>query len=142
MNTIPAAAQARASRAFSDRNPYPGCTASAPAATAAPHHRVHVQVAGGRGGPGPIRITWSASRAGSDPASASDTVSTVSMPSRRQVRITRTAISPRLATSTRRSTRRPLTPPPPHDAITARSAALAGRAAKIVDVWAHSGVPK
>ena len=31
----PAPAQARASRAFSDRNPYPGCTASAPAATAA-----------------------------------------------------------------------------------------------------------
>ena len=34
-------------------------------------------------------MTLSASRAGSDPASASETVSTVSMPSRRQVRITR-----------------------------------------------------
>jgi hypothetical protein len=31
----PAAAQARANPAFSDRNPYPGCTASAPVAAAA-----------------------------------------------------------------------------------------------------------
>ncbi len=35
MNTRPAAAQARANRAFSARNPYPGCTASAPAEAAA-----------------------------------------------------------------------------------------------------------
>jgi hypothetical protein len=35
MNTMPAATQARAKRAFSDRNPYPGCMASAPTATAA-----------------------------------------------------------------------------------------------------------
>ncbi len=41
-----------------------------------------------------------------------DTVSTVSMPSRRQVRMTRAAISPRLATSTRRNPCRPLTPRP------------------------------
>ena len=54
-------------------------------------------------------MTASAIRAGRDPASASDTVSTVSMPSRRQVPITRTAISPRLATSTRRNPRGPLT---------------------------------
>ncbi len=35
MNTIPAASQARASRGFSARNPYPGWIASAPAAPAA-----------------------------------------------------------------------------------------------------------
>ena len=44
----------------------------------------------------------SARRAGTESASSAATVSTVSMPSRRQVRMTRTAISPRLAISTRR----------------------------------------
>ncbi len=34
-NTSPASAQARANAAFSERNPYPGCTASAPALRAA-----------------------------------------------------------------------------------------------------------
>jgi hypothetical protein len=33
--TRPASAQASAKRAFSDRNPYPGCTASAPLRRAA-----------------------------------------------------------------------------------------------------------
>ena len=102
MNTTPASAQARARRGFSDRKPYPGWTASAPAASAARDDRGHVQVARRRGG-GPILMVASASLAGSDPASASETVSTVSMPSRRQVRITRTAISPRLATRIRRN---------------------------------------
>ena len=50
MNTMPAAAQARASRAFSDRNPYPGWTASAPRRDRRADDRVDVQVAGGRGG--------------------------------------------------------------------------------------------
>jgi hypothetical protein len=49
-----------------------------------------------------MRIVWSASLAGTASASASETASTASMPRRWQVRITRTAISPRLATSTRR----------------------------------------
>jgi hypothetical protein len=35
MNTSPASSQARANEAFSDRNPYPGCTASAPVFRAA-----------------------------------------------------------------------------------------------------------
>ena len=53
-------------------------------------------------------MVLSARRAGTESASASATVSTVSMPSRRQVRMTRTAISPRLAISTcRRITGRP-----------------------------------
>ena len=35
MKTIPARSRARANSAFSERNPYPGCTASAPVAWAA-----------------------------------------------------------------------------------------------------------
>ena len=49
-----------------------------------------------------VRIVASASRAGTEPVSSSGTASTVSMPSARQVRVIRTAISPRLATRTRR----------------------------------------
>ena len=49
-----------------------------------------------------MQIAGRPARAGSESRSASDTTSTVSMPSCRQVRITRSAISPRLAIRTRR----------------------------------------
>ena len=45
MNTIPASASAAAKSWFSERKPYPGCTASAPDATAAANHLVDVEVA-------------------------------------------------------------------------------------------------
>ena len=58
-----------------------------------------------RPAPGPSSTASSASRTCSAPASASEYTATALIPSRWQVRITRTAISPRLATSTVSNTR-------------------------------------
>ncbi len=70
----PAAVTARAKAGFSDRKPYPGCTASAPASTA--------------------WATW-ASTSRKSPVLAVDAT-----PRRVQVRSIRAAISPRLAMKT------------------------------------------
>src|SRR5688500_17594179 len=54
-----------------------------------------------------MRTAWSAMRAWAAPASASLKTATVSSPSSRHARMIRTAISPRLATRTRRKGRSP-----------------------------------
>src|SRR5690606_19865215 len=99
MNTSPAAATASAKSAFSDRNPYPGWIACAPA------RRATSMIASPRRydscgvGP-PMAYPSSASRTCCASASADENTATVDIPIRRQLRITRQAISPRLAIST------------------------------------------
>ncbi len=96
--TSPASCTARAKPAFSERKPYPGCTASAPAASAAATRRSPRRYVSPGAYPG-RRTAVSASRTCRAPASASEYTATVEMPSSRQVRKIRQAISPRLATS-------------------------------------------
>ena len=107
----PASDTAAANCAFSDRKPYPGCTASAPARSAAAITRSPRRYVSAGAAPG-SRADRSASRTCGASASGSAYTATVSMPSARQVAKTRRAISPRLATSSRRI----ITPSHPEDA--------------------------
>ena len=95
-HTTPAARHARANAAFSERNPYPGCTASAPArraaVTTASMRRYDVA-----GVAPPSATALSASRTNIASASGSLYTATVSIPIARQVRMMRHAISPRFA---------------------------------------------
>src|ERR1051326_6057860 len=99
MNLIPASAHARANLAFSDKNPYPGCMASAPHLRATSRILVMFKY-DSRAGAGPSRYASSACVTCSAPRSTSEKTATVAMPISRQARITRTAISPRLAMRT------------------------------------------
>src|SRR5829696_1248744 len=101
----PAPITRRANSALSARNPYPGCTACAPVTLAASSTRWTSRYDSAAGA-GPSSTASSASRTCSAPASASECTATALIPSRWQVRITRTAISPRLATSTDSNTSR------------------------------------
>ena len=94
----PAASTARAKSAFSERNPYPGWTASAPERRAASRSRSARRYVSAGASPG-RRTATSASPTYGSPASASLWTATVAMPRLRQVRKTREAISARLATS-------------------------------------------
>src|SRR5215471_11830987 len=96
MNTIPAAAQALAKSARSDRNPKPGCTASAPAAWQAAMIFSATRY-DWAAGDGPMATASSAISTARLPASASEYTTAVAIPRRRQVRMIRTATSPRLA---------------------------------------------
>jgi len=98
MNTSPATAHARANSAFSDRT-RTGMHRLRPGAHGGVHHGADVQVAQrGLGRPEVHRdVGLGDVRA---PASASLNTATLRTPSARSVRITRTAISPRLAIST------------------------------------------
>src|SRR5690606_32076125 len=99
MNTSPAAATASAKSAFSDRNPYPGWIACAPARKATSMIASPRRYDSCGVGP-PMAYPSSASRTCCASASAEENTATVDIPIRRQVRITRQAISPRLAIST------------------------------------------
>ncbi len=88
-----------ANSAFSDRKPYPGCTASAPVTSAA------LMIAGMcrydcLAGGGPMHTLSSANLTCSAFESAVECTATVAIPSSRQARITRSAISPRFAIRT------------------------------------------
>src|SRR5690606_17254750 len=96
MNAMPASSRARTKRAFSDRNPYPGCTASAPVRLQASTMR-SIERYDSPAGAGPMWTASSASRTCSARASASEWTATVAIPSRLAVRMIRQAISPRLA---------------------------------------------
>ena len=91
----PAASTARAKSAFSARNPYPGWIASAPACFAA-------RMCSSDARYDAISTLSSAERACRADASSGGATATVAMPSSRQARKTRTAISPRFATSSLR----------------------------------------
>src|SRR6476661_7044150 len=99
MNVMLDALQVSANSAFSARNPYPGWMASAPVISAAAMmlgiRRYELRLGGG-----PMQTSSSANRTWSDSRSASEYTATVSRPSSRQARMTRSAISPRLAMST------------------------------------------
>src|SRR5439155_17826717 len=85
--TSPAASTARAKPAFSDRNPYPGCTASAPVDFAAARIASVLRY-DWAGLAGPIRTDSSASATNGSPASASEYTATVRIASRRGVHST------------------------------------------------------
>ncbi len=93
----PASTTAWAKSGLSARKPYPGWIASAPASAAARRCSAISRY-------DEISTVASASRACSEPRSSGATTATARIPSRRHVRKTRSAISPRLATS-RLSTR-------------------------------------
>src|SRR6185436_18480996 len=99
MNAMFDAMQVSANSAFSARNPYPGWIASAPAISAAAMMRGILRY-DSRAGAGPMQTSSSANRTCSDSRSASEYTATVWMPSSRQARMTRSAISPRLAIKT------------------------------------------
>ncbi len=94
-------AQARASAARSERNRSPDGS-HPPSRPARPARWPRPSDSCRPARPGPMHNVRSASRAGSESRSASDAASTVSMPSARQVRMIRTAISPRFAMRMRR----------------------------------------
>src|SRR5215472_1847031 len=97
--TIPESAHARANAAFSLRKPYPGWIAWAPVRCAASITR-SIRRYDCADGAGPISTASSASSVNAALRSASLCTATVRMPRSRQPRMTRIAISPRLATST------------------------------------------
>src|SRR6476646_2460426 len=99
MKAMLEALQVSANSAFSARNPYPGWIASAPVISAAAI-RLGIRRYEARLGGGPMQTSSSANRTWSDSRSASEYTATVSRPSSRQARMTRSAISPRLAMST------------------------------------------
>src|SRR4051812_36201478 len=99
MNTRPAASTSRAKDAFSERNPYPGWIASAPQAFAT-SMILSPRRYDSAGGGAPMRYASSACSTCNACASIDEWTATVRMESRRQVRITRQAISPRLAMRT------------------------------------------
>src|SRR5216110_3568273 len=96
MNVMPDDATFSANSAFSARKPYPGWIASAPVISAAAMMRGIFRYESRLGG-GPMHTSSSAKRTWSDSRSASEYTSTVWMPSSRQARMIRSAISPRLA---------------------------------------------
>src|SRR3954470_24590387 len=100
MKTSSLSSQACTKSGFSDRKPYPGWTASQPVVSAAASTGGifrYLSV----GDAGPMQTARSARRVCSAPASAVEYTATASIPSSCSARMTRTAISPRLATSTR-----------------------------------------
>src|SRR5207302_2832043 len=102
INTSPASPICRAAAAFSANIPYPGWIASAPACRATSRMRGRFRYESAIFGP-PTSWTSSASSVWGAPWSAREAMATVRTPSSRQARMTRTAISPRLATSTLRN---------------------------------------
>eukprot|EP00038_Savillea_parva_P008647 m.178296 g.178296 ORF g.178296 m.178296 type:complete len:304 (-) comp14517_c0_seq1:1-912(-) len=96
-NLIPLASSASEKSAFSDRNPYPGWTASTLCSSMA-SRILSMRRYDSAVGAGPRRAFLSARRTCSASASASLYTATVSIPSFLADRITRHAISPRLAT--------------------------------------------
>src|SRR6266513_1158216 len=103
MNTSPASLICRAAAAFSANIPYPGWIASASAWRATSRMRGRFRYESAIFGP-PTSWTSSAISAWGAPWSAREAMATVRIPSSRQARMIRTAISPRLATSTLRNT--------------------------------------
>ena len=97
MKVNPASRQARANAAFSARNPYPGCTASAPDSPRRVQQRVDAEIAAGSlTRPDAIRLVCVANVArvrGRIPNTPRPTCRPIS----RHARMMRTAISPRLA---------------------------------------------
>src|SRR5262245_25467413 len=96
MNSILHERQTSAKCAFSERKPYPGWMPCTSATSAAEIIRGILRY-DSPAGAGPMQIAWSASLTYDALRSASENVTTDSMPSSLQARITRRAISPRLA---------------------------------------------
>src|SRR5947209_4882300 len=96
MNFTPAWSHAAAKSAFSERNPYPGWIACAPLRFATSNIFPMLRY-DSRAAAGPIAYASSAMRTCKESRSTSEYTATDAMPNSRQARITRTAISPRLA---------------------------------------------
>ena len=103
MKVIPSSARRCAKVAFSERKPYPGCTASAPTSLAA-EIIASMSSYDASGSSRGIKKPSSASLTGRDILSSRPWMTTESIPFSLNDLTIRRAISPRLATRTRRNT--------------------------------------